>query len=619
MAKIKQLSQHEAQKIAAGEVVERPANVVKELVENAIDAGATSITVYLEEGGRDLIRIVDNGCGMSQEDAHLCFAQHATSKISSVDDLNTITTFGFRGEALASIASVSHVTLITREQNPENENLSGIKLELSAGQQSNKEIISCMPGTDIAVKNIFYNLPARQKFLKKKETESRQITQLLHAFCLDYLPIHFSLIHNGKEVLNCPATDDIISRVAQIWDHTVAKQIIPLGPVHQNGVTLSGAISNHQYFRYDSSNIFLFVNKRWIKDLPLSRALLRGYTNVLPPARYPCASIFIEVDPAHVDINIHPKKEEVQFLHPRTIESLLQSSVKAVLEEHLSAQIKQPVSFSQARYEAPTPFPQQKSFQPFDFGRIPEPFAQHQPAIVHSQLEKPAWHDEPMSTPYQPMLQTLAEPDINMSAFQAEQNTTQEASFQVIGQYNNTYILIERPNGLFLIDQHAAHERILYELFSKRFQDVATVTLMFPEIITLSSDDMAAVADKLEIFTENGINLEQFSENQLIVQSTPVHLKNIKLDEFIRDTAAWVREFDSIDRQTLFTTLHEKLRAQMACKAAVKAGDPLTHDEMTKLLQDLEKTDNRLTCPHGRPTGWLLSLYDIEKRFKRKL
>lgn len=621
MPKIKQLSQYEAQKIAAGEVVERPANVVKELVENAVDAGATSITVYLEEGGKDLIRVVDNGCGMSQEDAHLCFAQHATSKITSVNDLDTISTFGFRGEALASIAAVSQVSLITRERTHGSDNLSGVQLEVHAGQHIGQTVVSCTPGTDITVKNLFFNVPARQKFLKKKETETRQITQLIHAFALDYISIHFSLIHNGKEVLNCPATDTLISRCAQIWDHTVAQQMLPLGPAHNHGFTLSGAISNHQYFKYDSSTIFLFVNKRWIKDISLSRALLRGYTNVLPPARYPSACIFVEIDPTQVDINIHPKKEEVHFLHPRSIESLLQTTVKVVLEEHLSERIKQPVTISTTRFESsPSFFTQPKNFQPFDFGRIPEPFAHSMPTPVPLQQSQPApaWHHEPaLSVQYTPDF--IATPETNGAIFEQEITAPLQTSFNVIGQYNKTYILLEQHDGLFLVDQHAAHERILYELFSTRFDNVATVQLMFPEIITLNTDDMATLAPHLALFALNGIEIEQFSERELIVQSTPVHIKNIQLDELIRQVAAWIREDDTPDQTILFTSINKKLRAQMACKAAVKAGDTLTHEEMTKLLQDLEKTDNRLTCPHGRPTGWLLSLYDIEKRFKRKI
>jgi DNA mismatch repair protein MutL len=618
MPKIKRLAPHEAQKIAAGEVVERPVNVVKELVENALDAGATNITIYLEEGGKNLIRVVDNGCGMSEEDALLCFTQHATSKISSIDDLDSLSTFGFRGEALASIAAVSQVILVTREQKPENGALSGIKLEVHANQLVNQEIVACTPGTDISVRNLFYNIPARQKFLKKRETETRQIIQLVHAFCLDYGTIHFCLFHNDKEVLNCPATCSISTRITQLWDHTIASNMLVLEPIQQQGITLHGAFSNHHYFRYDSSNIFLFVNKRWIKNVSLSRALLRGYTNVLPTARYPIACLFIDLDQTLVDINVHPKKEEVLFLHPKTIESSVQASVKSLLENNLSAHIRQSNTMNISAIDTPSrSFDTTKCFRSFDFGSIPEPFtAPNQQLYRHHEVVLPSNNIQTQPSELTPQEQ---KPIIQATLAQNTLTQSQETTFQVIGQYNKTYILIEHHDGLFLVDQHAAHERILYELFSKRFHEVATVQLMFPEIIALAIDDVQLLTPFLDLFKTNGIEIEQFSERELIVQSTPVHLKNVSLPELLRQVIAWIREEEKLDTATIFTTINEKLRAQMACKAAVKAGDQLTTEEMTKLLQDLEKTTNRLTCPHGRPTGWLFNLYEIEKRFKRKM
>jgi len=590
MAKIKKLTIAEAQKIAAGEVVERPANVIKELIENSIDAGATAISVHIEDGGKKLIRIVDNGCGMSQEDAHLCFEQHATSKISSVNDLETISTHGFRGEALASIASVSSVTLITAEKN--NLNADGIKLELKAGNVTNKEIVTATAGTDITIENIFFNIPARQKFLKKKETEQRQIAQLLHACCLDYLNIHFKYFVNDRTIISCPATTNIIDRVAQLWDHRFSEQMLQIDQ-KDSDTTISGAISNHQYFRYDRNNIFLFVNKRWVKDQQLTRALLRGYQNVLPPARYPAAFLFIEVDPKEVDINIHPRKEEVQFLHPRRIATRVQTAVKTTLESHLSSQLKQTVEIRPQERTLPKPFfPEPQKIVSNTFSKLPNPFSEKEQTQTF-----------------------IPQPPVE------EKNQTIEPKqeFNIIGQYKKTYILLERENGLFFVDQHAAHERILYELFSTRFEDVATVKLMFPEIIDVSHNDMILLSDHLQLFTQNGIEIEPFGENQLIIQSTPVHIKNINLREFILEVASWIHENQNVEKETLFKALHEKMRAQMACKAAIKAGDVLNQQQMENLINDLYKIENRLTCPHGRPTGWLLNVYDLEKKFKRAL
>jgi len=602
MAKIKKLPLHEAQKIAAGEVVERPANVVKELVENSIDAQATQIFVHLEDGGKKLIRVEDNGCGMSEQDAKLCFCQHATSKITTVEDLDSIATFGFRGEALASIAAVSNVTLITKEKNTEN--LTGTKLKLNAGKIIKQETVSATPGTDIIIENIFFNLPARQKFLKKKETESRQITQLLHAFCLAYPNIHFKFFNQKREQINCPQTKTRQARIAQVWDHAFSEQMITLcSSETKQAVSISGLISNHQYFRYDRGQIFFFVNNRWIKNFDLSRALLRGYTNVLPPARYPAAAIFIEVDPQKIDVNIHPRKEEVQFLNPRTITSLLQEAVKTTLENHLSSQLKKTVNISSQKN-----FSDQAPFESQPFSRKPiENFS------FSKQLQQP----QAFTFQNNPLPIETKQKKILESNLQATPEV--ESLYNIIGQYKKTYILIEKEDGLFLIDQHAAHERILYQQLCGRFKNTATVKLMFPEIITLNEEDMETVAPHLEIFTKNNIQIEPFGQNQLVVHATPVHIKNIKMDELVKEVAGWVREHDQLEKDQFFKAINEKMHAQMACKAAIKAGDTLTMQQMEKLLQDLDQTENRLTCPHGRPTGWLLSLYEIEKKFKRKL
>ena len=341
MARIKQLSAQEAQKIAAGEVVERPANVVKELIENSLDAGATQIIIYIEDAGKKLIRIVDNGYGMSQEDAYLCFKHHATSKINSVDDLHALTTFGFRGEALSSISSVSTVTLITKEAAA----LSATKLMLHDGIVTSEENIPGNTGTDIAIANLFYNVPARKKFLKTNETEWRQIQLLFQAICLDYQDVHFKLYHQNNLVFNCPATNDAQQRIAQLWDHTVAQQTIPI-QYAANNFKISGIITNHTYSRYDRSALYFLVNKRWVKNHTLSKALLKGYLNVLPHDKFPLACIAITIDPAEIDVNIHPRKEEVQFLHPRIIENALHTCVKEALEKHLSAQLNRNVNFS---------------------------------------------------------------------------------------------------------------------------------------------------------------------------------------------------------------------------------------------------------------------------------
>jgi len=633
MPKIQQLSPHEAQKIAAGQVVERPANIVKELVENALDAGATAITLYIEDGGKKLIRIVDNGCGMDAQDAELCFIKHATSKIRSMDELDTIATFGFRGEALASIAAVAQVTLITNTTDTQD----GLKLTVHDGKIQNKEPISAPVGTDIAVRNLFYNVPARQKFLKTRDTEWRHILQLFQACCLDYPGIHFTLFSETKKFLNCPPVQEHAQRFAQLWDHEISQHMITMEGMHADNTRVHGVISDHQTFRYDRNNIFVFVNNRWVKDFKLTNALIKGYMNVAPQGRYPSACILITVNPTQVDVNMHPRKEEVKFMHPRMIEQLIQKAVKEALERNLSAHIKQKVQLSPAH--AIVQPAMQPSYTPFNFDTISEPLPLS--ASTYTSAEKqeewPIQHSTQNNISFSSAhLSKISDNLPDTPVVQIESAThdqehaeplppiAQESTYKLVGQLHKTYILLEHEEGLFVVDQHAAHERILYEQFAKRFADIATVNLLFPQIITLSHDDMHTIEPHLQILQQHGIAIEPFGANQLKVHATPVHIKHVSMQELIQGIIGWIHEPNlrtaaSANQDEFTHMLHHKLRAQMACKAAVKAGDVLTHEQMQKLLDDLEQTENRLTCPHGRPTGWLLSLYDIEKKFKRKL
>ncbi|HLJ31778.1 MAG TPA: DNA mismatch repair endonuclease MutL [Candidatus Babeliales bacterium] len=654
MAKIKQLSSHEAQKIAAGEVVERPANIVKELVENSIDARATRITIYIEDGGKKLIRIVDNGCGMDQTDAQICFDRHATSKITHVHQLEHINTFGFRGEALASIASVSAITLITKEE----QSLEGTKIVIDANKITEVQTVACNTGTDISIQNLFYNVPARKKFLKTTATEWRSIQLLFNAFCFDYPHIHFLLFCEGKQVHNCPPVTDIKNRALQIWQDSIHTHLLELH-VEEPSFSISGIISDHQHYRYDRSSMYVFVNNRWIKNQHLTSAFIKGYANVLAHGRYPAAVIHIQIPSHEVDINIHPRKEEVKFLHPRKIEQALQQMVKAALEKNLSQHLMKEVTFKSAPVFTPN-----RDFNSFDFDTFVKkqndtfstlPFDTPATQALRAsgmenlentfaiKLDKKSEENTKTQVNISHDKQTL---DINSQkslspftidiplplALSAPEGSVSKGAdfYRLIGQYNTTYILVEKEDGLFLVDQHAAHERILYELFSERFADVATVQLLFPHIITLSSSDINLITPHLDIFITNGIMIEQCASDQLIIQSLPVHLKDQSMNDTIKEVIAWILDPTSLyelrragnandDMQEIKKLLNNKLQAQMACKAAVKAGDILTQEKMQQLLDDLQKTANRFSCPHGRPTGWLLSLHEIEKKFKRRI
>ncbi len=604
MPRIKRLSTHEAQKIAAGQVVDRPANIVKELVENSIDADANQITISIEDGGKKLIRVVDNGCGMDKEDAQLCFEKHATSKITTVDELPTLTSFGFRGEALASIAAVSNVTLITKQEQGDE----GIKVV------HNKELaiepIGCPQGTDIQVHNLFYNVPARAKFLKKRETETRHIIQFVQAISLAYPAISFKLLVDGKVVFNCPAQEELTQRVAQLWDQATAQHMIPIDGMRQDkGVSICGVISNHHWFRYDRSSLFFLVNNRWVTNHHLSRALMKGYDNVIPAGRYPMACISILINPSHIDINTHPRKEEIKFSNPRVVEQLINQTVRQALEAHLSKQIKKEVKLFDSQQPTATPF-RAASFTSFEQEpklqfSMPEPFVQKQTAAVPASYQ-PTSPSIP-TTPQTPIVQP---PEKILPILEQQEYT-------LIGQYHKTYMLIEQDKGLFLVDQHAAHERVLYELFAKRFNDLPTINLMFPQLINLSKEDIALIEPFANLIQQHGISLEVMSEEQIIINSTPVHLKDVPLDTLIKELIGWLKEYNDIDQEQLTKKIHDHLRAQMACKTAVKAGDQLTHTQMEQLLKDLYECPNRFSCPHGRPTGWLMPLDEIEKKFRR--
>ena len=472
---------------------------------------------------------------------------------------------------------------------------------------------------------------------------------MFQAFCLDYTKIHFKLFSQGSQLFNCPATPDLQQRIAQLWDHTVAQQMVGICPKNAStgsartgeeesvrpesiegspktsytqDIQISGIISNHTYTRYDRSALFFFVNNRWVKNYTLSKALLKGYLNVLPPDKFPLACIMINIDPAAVDINIHPRKEEVQFLNPRLVENAITVAVKSALEKHLSAQLNKPVSLNNDS----TPRTAQYSPRPdtlFMPGKLVPKLTAHTNHFELNSLE-PLSKPSPIAPSHTMMPAAVQEitstPARNELIFENTQPLqSPQTNYQIIGQFHKTYILIEQDDSLFLVDQHAAHERILYELFARRFEQVATISLMFPQIVTLTTAEIQLLEFHLDIFAINNIAVELFGANQLVVQAIPVHLKEVPMEELIRQTIGWIIEHQKLDKDLFYKKVNEKLHAQMACKAAVKAGDTLTLAQMHQLLTDLEKIENRFTCPHGRPTGWNLPLYEIEKKFKRKL
>ena len=622
MGTIKRLSEHEAQKIAAGEVVERPANIVKELIENAIDAQATRVTIHIEDGGKKLIQILDDGCGIAHEDRLLAFERHATSKVSTIDDLDTVGTFGFRGEALASIASVARVTLTTKTAQAK----VGIQVTVCGSALEEEKEVACLQGTQIAIKDLFFNLPARHKFLKKRETEWRHILGIVQAFCLDYHDIHFKLFSEGKLHLNCAPTSSLAQRVQQLFAVSHESDLISVEAEHPTGaLRVSGTISKPHTVRYDRGGLFLFVNRRWITNHHLVRALLKGYDTTLPPGKYPIGALHISIDPTFVDVNVHPRKEEVKFIHPRIVENTITHAVTAGLEASVTKQIQPTISSPTNSYSQPIS-PQSE----YTFTHKTNPTTPHTPIITSlEQTTEPfvpfdfSTLPAQVKTPAQPgpePIQKFTEQKPLPSTQEQATNThiANDTGAQLIGQYHNTYILAHTDDGLLIVDQHAAHERILYEKFGARFEEIPTISLLFPQTISLSIEQIQAIIPHLNLLKQNGIVAEPFGDDSIIIRSTPVHLKDTPLTELIQEALGFIAEYEHLDETAFTKTLHEKLRAQMACKAAIKAGDTLDTTKMSELLRTLANTNNRFSCPHGRPTSITLTLDELEKKFKRK-
>jgi len=644
MGIIHRLPQSEIQKIAAGEVVERPANVVKELIENALDAQATQITIVVHEGGKKLIQVIDNGRGMDAADARACFEHHATSKISSVHDLAEIATLGFRGEALSSIAAVSNVTLLTKQAAAP----LGTQVELEAGEIKSVQDIACADGTSITVRDLLFNVPARRKFLRTTETESRAIMQVVQAFCVAYPQVHFSYTHElpneaGRPLpvgvqrsagsggshphgyqLICSPTASRANRVAQLWPISTVPRLVDL----EETDLITGVISDHSYSRFDRSWFFFFVNGRWIKNFTLGRAVVNGFAGVLPSGKYPVAVVCLTVPPESVDINVHPRKEELVFVNPRKIEHGITQAVKRALEQSLSTTLQ--ASKTGWKETEGLPVWQSKTGQaPLrSQDRVTSGISVDQ--SVDMILDR-----EPFALPTDPPLSQVpryenivrapvpavsAPPLVGARPVPAASVASlfdHTERYQLVGQLHKTYLLLEHEEGLLLIDQHAAHERVLYERFDTKFSQTSSTTLLFPTIVELSVQDITALTPHLGLLENYGFTLDVVGAQQVAVTATPIICKDLNLSELLRALVNAALTVQGLDTQSIQRLVEEKLRAQMACKTAVKAGDVLTETQMQQLLTDLYATPNRFSCPHGRPTSWLLAQHEIEKKFKR--
>jgi len=604
------LDEHTANRIAAGEVVERPASVVKELVENCIDAGATQITVTLEEGGKELIKITDNGCGMTRDDAVLSLQRHATSKIRDADDLDAIGTLGFRGEALPSIASVSVIELITKhEAEPD-----GVRLEVEAGTITDLESVGVPQGTTISVRKLFFNTPARLKFLKTSQTELSHITEIIGWFAMAYPSIHFRMIHAGREVLASPATGVRLNAITQVMGKDVARQMSPVS-FETAAMQVEGFISSPTLTRINRRDQVFFVNGRPIKSRTISHAIDQAYRGLLQPGRYPLAVIFLTVVPELVDVNVHPTKAEVKFSSEHEIHSAVHRAVNEALMQGAAAPT---LSDGSRRPTAPLALqPDQPQYrQPSLVQEAPADMAAFREALAKRREE--AVSETPAGDPF--VWQKGAGVPVEESPVPAADfdavRTVALRGIRVIGQVKNTYIVAECDDGVLIIDQHVAHERVLFDRMIKSEEErgKAIQGLVIPVTISFSARESALVTQRLEHIRKSGFQLEEFGRDTYVLRGAPASLKPQDAEPVLRDM---VQELVDLSVAKHLMVRPDQVLITASCKMAIKAGEPQSMEEMTRLIDDLLKCENPFVCPHGRPIIVSLSNWELDRKFRR--
>ncbi len=585
-------------------MVDRPSSVVKELVENALDAGATEITIIVKDGGKSLIQVVDNGSGMSESDAILSFERHATSKISTAEDLHRIETLGFRGEALASIASVSMVELKTRTpEEPE-----GTFLRLEGGVVKALEKVAWHQGTSLAVKNLFFNTPARRKFLKTDNAEYRHILTVVNRFLLSYPEIEFLFYKNDQQIFHYPA-QSLEERIVALFGEKYAGNLIPVD-FSFGGSTITGFVGNMDLFRGARGYQYLFLNRRYILNKSLNYAVSMAYGTMLPQGNYPFYVLNLEIDPEEVDVNVHPSKIEVRFEDERRLFRQVLTAVKEALNsadavpvlrapEEPAEFFEPPVRQAQKPFRPPETGSQELHF-PFDFqkGR-----AEPEPADILPKRPEPP---EAPEAPEPPSPPPTGRAQIRQQLYRPSRG--EQVS---VWQLHNKYIFSQIKSGLIVIDQHLAHERILFERAMENFnkRPPASQQLLFPQTVELSPEDYEILKEMNFYLKKIGLLVKDFGGRTVVIEAVPTNIRGNEetiLREIIDDYK------NNSDRD-----IREKVAASFACKSAIKAGDPLTQEDMLALIDGLFATKNPYFCPHGRPIIVTIPLEELDKRFLR--
>jgi DNA mismatch repair protein MutL len=587
MSRVRLLSDTLASQVAAGEVIERPASVVKELVENSLDAGAHAVEVLIRRGGISLIRVTDDGIGMDRDDALLCLERHATSKIRTATDLASVATLGFRGEALPSIASVSRFRLTTREK----EAIAGTEVIVSGGRVEMVRDSGEAPGTQVEVRSLFHNLPARRKFLRSENTETRNIEHQLYLQAIAHPEVAFSFLRDEKLVFQLPATRSLRDRIRDLLGNELLARLLEVGPAARGKVRVSGFIGQAGVSRASRAQQFVFVNGRAIESPVIGAALKEGYHTALMKGQYPVTFLFLQLDPAEVDVNVHPAKREVRFRDPNRVREMVVAAVRRTLENDRASwqeQFRAPAIDSE-----PSPAPTQPPSPP-----IPTPDDQVQPRLPVAMSPPPIVDDRVLPN-------------------EARRPIAQH-QFRILGILNKLYVLMENAGGLVLVDQHAAHERILFEELRRRMEarGVPSQRLLLPHVIEMAPRDAEWIEHNLSTLQKMGLGVEEFGRHTFKLESLPPFLSGTDPGRLLQDV---IDSLKSASNSSSPLRLGEEMIARTVCRHAVKANDLLRDPEVEKLIRDLLDCELPYCCPHGRPTMIQISLGELEKKFGRKV
>lgn len=646
MGKINILEKHVAELIAAGEVVERPSSAVKELVENCIDAGASCITVEIRHGGITFIRVTDNGCGIAREDVPTAFIRNATSKIKSSTDLDRIGTLGFRGEALASICAVARVELITCEKG----NDLGTRYEINGGEQQFFDDFGCPEGTTIIVRDLFYNVPARMKFLKKDVSEANAVAGVVDRIALSHPEVSFNFIRDGKKTLSTPGNGDLYACVYSVYGRDFAKTLVPID-YELNGIKVTGFVSKPLDARGSRSMQHFFLNGRYVKTRTAMAAMEEAFKNSIMVGKFPACVMFLETPLDAVDVNVHPAKIEVRFLDEKVIFNAVYYAVSAAISKNDKPRV---VSFEKSK---PSPkLDDKKNITEDKFTYVP----QKKNDVIKNELTfldiESQEYDKPLKIPEisksdddQPEVfiprrlnlhanekiteklpEKKIEPEIksafdaikiesqvqmplpdNLNSFKKPEN---EKKFNVIGEAFKTYVIVEESDDqLLIIDKHAAHERLIFEKLKSQNRQIYSQTLISPCFITLSKEEYDVILDNVEILRDAGFAIEDFGSSMIKVSEVPSYISSDDFEPIILEVAGHLKQ----NKKDITTAKLDWLYHNIACRAAIKAGVPLKKEEMIALVNQLRENPEIKYCPHGRPVFIVMRKRDLEKQFGR--